>query len=229
MSLEMLAKKVVMSDQFEELKELMPQLYRLTQNLYKDVEYGSVSPDLQERVEKHFKYLWRYLNLGDNISLTGPEAAFVGDMHRNAKAIRTIQSDKRRASMFGESKKITKKQINKLIESIVAEMCDEELNESELSPDPEWDTIQGAPMHQRYPGSFEEDGQRPDLKEGTNIRWDNGVYKAAISANKTAELIGNLISHSNGLNEDQLFKLKQVHEKASHLAKLVEIMKNWRS
>lgn len=128
-NLEKLAKKVVMSDQFLELKELMPQLYRLTQNLYKDVEYGTVPPDLEERVERHFKYLWRYLNLGDNISLTEPEAAFVGDMHRNAQMIRSLQSDKMRAKAFGEGKamKITKKQLTKLIESLVRE-------QTELSP-----------------------------------------------------------------------------------------------
>ena len=229
-NMEKLVKAILNSDKFQELKDILPSVYHLTRLLAKDVEYDSVSPELEERVKRHFQYVWKYVNLPDDMSLTGPETAFMKDMQKNMKVIKSVMNDLRRANTFGEGKtmKITKKQMNKLIESIVEDLCgDDELNESELSPDPEWEGIQSAPLHQHYPGSFEQDGTRPDLRESRNIRWDNGIYKAAISANQTAEMLGKLISHSSGLNENQLLKLKQVHDKAVQLAKFVEIMKNW--
>jgi hypothetical protein len=111
--MEKLVKAILNSDKFQELKDILPSVYHLTRLLAKDDEYDSVSPELEERVKRHFQYVWKYVNLPDDMSLTGPETAFMKDMQKNMKVIKSIMNDLRRANTFGEGKtmKITKKQL----------------------------------------------------------------------------------------------------------------------
>lgn len=128
--------------------------------------------------------------------------------------------------------KITKKQLDRLVESIVAEMCEDEhedeLNESELSPDPEWESMTSPAMRQHYPGSFEQDGQRSDLQEQEDARpWKPAVRKAAIHMARAAEGLEELIGLANELNPKQRQAVKTILEKTRHLTHLVNTMKNW--